>query len=214
MRFSRATLCAFALTLAACGGGGGTGPSRQEPTLTITMPASQLVSGTSAQATAIYRNESGQSSTATNVNWTSTNTSIASINSTSGVVTAALTGVTTIRATASGLTAQYNVLVTPGPAANVQLWAGDNQTGNPGATLPDPLCVFISDAAGNAVSGVTATLSVATGGGTMGSPTSPASAANGVAIGGLWTLGPNSGVQTVTATVAGVGSVTFKGTAR
>ena len=214
MRLVPVTLCAAALTLGACGGSGGTGPSGQTPTLTVTLPASQIVSGSSAQATATYRNSSGQSSPAANVSWTSTDPVVASVNGSTGMVTGARVGATSIRATSSGLTAQFNITVTTGPAASVALYAGDGQIGSPGAVLPDALCVIISDMAGNPVAGRVATLTVATGGGTMGSPAAPTSGANGVAIGGQWTLGSALGEQTVTATVAGVGSVTFKGTAR
>lgn len=144
MRILQATRCAAALTLVACGGSGGTGPGGQSPSLSITLPATQMVSGTIVQAAATMTNASGQTSPATNVTWSSSNSPVASVS----------------------------------------------------------------------VGGAVATFAVATGAGTMLAPTSPASGANGVAIAGLWTLGSVAGEQTVTATVAGVGSVTFKGTAR
>jgi hypothetical protein len=95
----------------------------------------------------------------------------------------------------------------------VTIFSGDRQAGNRGSKLTDPLCVLVTDAAGNPVTGIVATYIVATGGGTLNQPTAPATAFNGVATSGLWDLGSLVGEQTVTASVAGVGSVTFKATA-
>jgi hypothetical protein len=95
----------------------------------------------------------------------------------------------------------------------VTIYSGDGQIGNRGSNLTDPLCVLVIDAAGNPVQGTVATYIVATGGGILSQPTAPATGLNGVAISGLWGLGSLAGQQTVTASVAGVGSVTFKATA-
>ncbi len=94
------------------------------------------------------------------------------------------------------------------------IYLGDGQSGNRGAALTDPLCVWVKDAAGNVIPGVVATYVVATGGGTLGAPTTPSTDNRGVAISGYWTLGSVAGQQTVVATVSGAGSVTFKATAQ
>jgi hypothetical protein len=65
------------------------------------------------------------------------------------------------------------------------------------------------------MSGVMVNYTVATGGGQIQAPASVATNANGIAISGLWTLGPAAGIQTVTASTAGVtATVTFSATAQ
>jgi hypothetical protein len=129
------------------------------------------------------------------------------------LITGRLYGMATIQATSAGVTAQHTVHVVAGVPASVTIYSGDLQRGNRGSNLTDPLCVLVTDAAGNPVQGTTANYTIATGGGTLGDPTAPKSGLNGVAISGLWRLGSLVGEQTVTASVAGVGSVTFKATA-
>src|SRR4051812_5955766 len=62
---------------------------------------------------------------------------------------------------------------TPGSASGVQLLSGDGQTGAPGATLPDPVVVAVTDADGNPVSGAAVTWVVTAGGGGGGAPPRP-----------------------------------------
>ena len=72
----------------------------------------------------------------------------------------------------------------------------------------------MKDAAGNLIIGATVSYTVMTGGGQLADPTAPTTDANGIAISGLWTLGPAAGTQTVMASSAGAGSVTFTATAQ
>jgi hypothetical protein len=190
-------------TLAACGGGGSsTGPS----TLSVTAPMVTIPSGTSVQATATITSGSG-TGPAPNVTWSSADHNIVSVTST-GLLTAAKKGSTTIRATSGTLSAELSVAVIPGQPASIAIVSGNGQTGAHGSTLPDPLCTTVLDAAGNFITGVTVTYTVASGGGAIASPTAPATDASGIAISGHWTLGPGTGQQSVTAT-ASVGSTTF-----
>ncbi len=90
--------------------------------------------------------------------------------------------------------------------------SGDAQSGDIDTVLPDPIVVrFTQDGAG--VAGETVTWSVLSGGGTV-APSSSTTAANGDAS-TTWTLGPNSGTQTLQASVDGAtGSpLTFTATA-
>ncbi len=191
------------LILTGCGGGGSsTGPS----TLSIVAPTSTIISGTSVQATATITNGSG-TSPASDVSWSSTDHDVVSVSPT-GLLTAAKKGGATIKATSGTLSAQLNVSVTPGQPASIQIVSGSGQTAAHSSTLPDPLCTTVLDAAGNFLTGITVTYTVATGGGAIASPTAPATDGSGIAISGHWTLGPGTGQQTVTAT-ASVGSVTF-----
>ena len=213
MRILPTILTAVTLTLSACGGSGSTAPRGNSPSLSITIATNPLASGTSAQASATITDASGNTSPASGVTWSSSNASVAGV-SASGLVTGSQAGTAAILATAAGLTGQALVTVTPGPPASVTIYSGDGQTGNHGSQLPDPLCVLVKDAHGNVIPGVVASYSVVTGGGTMASPTAPFTDSFGIATSGLWSLGSLVGQQTVVASVAGAGSVTFKATAQ
>jgi Bacterial Ig-like domain (group 2) len=193
----------YLLVLGCGGGASSTGPS----TLSVSVPTSPIQSGTSVQAVATTIDASGRSSPASNVTWSTSNKDVLAVSAT-GVLTAAKVGSATITARSGDLVGQVNVGVTPGAPASIQIVSGSGQTAVHGATLPDPLCTTVLDAAGNFLSGITVTYVVASGGGSVASPTSPATDGGGIAISGHWTLGPGTGQQTVTAT-ASVGSVTF-----
>jgi hypothetical protein len=215
MRILSTVLTGVALALTACGGAGSTDSGQQsvQPSITITITTDPIASGTSAQASATMTDASGNTSPASSVTWSSSALSVASI-SASGLVTGSLVGVATIQATSGGLTGYRSVTVKAGPAASVSIYSGDNQLGNHGSQLPDPLCVLVKDAAGNVIPGIVASYSVATGGGVLGAPTTPSTDALGVATSGLWSLGSLIGQQTIVASVGTAGSVTFKATAR
>ena len=206
MRAVSKLFSALVLVVLGCGGGSSsTGPS----SLSVSVPTSLITSGTSVQAVATITDGSGRSSPATNVTWSSSDKDVVSVSAT-GVVTAAKVGSATITATSGTLVGQLNVAVKAGAPVSIAIFSGNGQTGAHGSTLADPLCTTILDAAGNWISGITVTYVVASGGGSIASPTSPPTNGNGIAISGHWTLGPGTGQQTVTAT-ASVGSVTFTG---
>lgn len=210
MRYVSGIPAGFSLALAACGGGGST--TEPASTLVITLPTTSIASGTSVQATASISDGSGGSSPASNVTWSSSNPTVASVSS--GLITGALKGTATISATSGGLTGQVVVTVVPGAPASITIYAGDGQSGPRGSQLSDPLCTNVLDAAGNWIVGAVVSYVVATGGGVLASPTTPQTDASGIAISGLWTLGSDAGPQTVTASSPGAGSVTFTATAQ
>ena len=80
--------------------------------------------------------------------------------------------------------------------------SGDDQTGDPDATLANPFVVEIQDQTGVAFAGVPVTFSVTSGGGRF-SATTATTDSDGRAESTL-TLGPNSGVNTVTVSVTGI----------
>ena len=100
------------------------------------------------------------------------------------------------------------------PPASIVIYLGNGQNGPAGSQLPGPLCTNVLDAGKNLLHGIVVTYTVTSGGGTIGDPTTPRTDPNGIATSGLWTLGPGTGPQTVTASAAGAGSVTFTATAR
>ena len=84
---------------------------------------------------------------------------------------------------------------------NIAISAGAAQTGAASTLLPTALAVVVTDAFGNAVSGRPIGWALASGGGTVASPTSVTNAAGVATM--TWTLGA-SGAQSVTATSAGL----------
>jgi Bacterial Ig-like domain (group 2) len=216
MRIQPKILSALMLTLSGCGGSSSTAPvvPPPGPSASLSIAISDPIEvGTAVQATATITDISGNVSQAPNVAWSSADPEVVSIDA-SGLVTGNRVGTGTIQATSGALTKSRLVIVKPGPPASVTIYSGDLQFGPHGSQLPAPLCVLVMDAHGNVLAGVVATYSVASGGGTLGTPTSPPTDAAGVATSGLWRLGSQLGEQTIVASVAGAGSVTFKATAQ
>lgn len=96
-----------------------------------------------------------------------------------------------------------------GGPKNLAVIGGDRQSAIPGAKLPTPISVRVSDALGNGVVGVSVGFAIAAqnGGGSV-LPESAVTDGTGVAT-TAWTLGSNFGVQTLTATVSGLTPVTI-----
>jgi hypothetical protein len=122
-------------------------------------------------------------------------------------------GAQTVTASAEGLAGSpltFNLTATPGNASGISIVSGDGQTGAVGAPLTAALVVKVVDGSGNPVIGATVTWAVTAGGGSP-NPASSTTDANGQAA-TTWTLGPTPGTNTLTASVTGVGAVTFTAT--
>ena len=102
----------------------------------------------------------------------------------------------------------FTATANPGPAAQLDKVAGDNQTGAPNAALPNPLTVRVRDSFGNPIAGAAVTFTVA-GGGSV-SPASGSTGATGQ-LSTTWTLGA-AGTQQVSASTNGVPGITFDAT--
>jgi hypothetical protein len=96
-------------------------------------------------------------------------------------------------------------------ALRLELTSGDDQSAAPDTELGDPLVVRLVDEAGDGVPGQAVAWVVAIGDGAA-SPPSSDTDADGFAS-TTWTLGPESGLQTLNAVVSGVGVVSFTATA-
>ncbi len=118
-------------------------------------------------------------------------------------VEARVTGVTSVRFT-----------ITVGDLADsIEIYSGNNQSGDPGTELDDPLVVEVLDEDDDVVSGVTVTFSITAGDGSL-SDTSVNTNSRGRAQTEL-TLGDEPGRNTVRASVSGVSErVTFTATAK
>src|SRR5579885_1923491 len=132
-------LLAFACILAGCGGGSSSSSSGgSQPTIsTITVsPASPSIAvGATQQFTATAKDSSGNTISGVTFSWSSTNTSVATINS-SGLATATLAGTTQITAAVGNVASAPDTL-TVTPASSVSsiftgvpgpmIFAGGNQ---------------------------------------------------------------------------------------
>ncbi len=101
-----------------------------------------------------------------------------------------------------------SINVTTGPAADIEIQAGDGQTALAGTAVATDPAVIIRDSGGNPVGGVEVTFS-AGGGGTVGSQ--PVTTGSDGIASTTWTLDPVAGSNQLTAT-SSVGSVTFNAT--
>ncbi len=94
--------------------------------------------------------------------------------------------------------------LTAGLPAAIRVGAGDAQTANAGDPVPVSPATLVTDASGNAVSGVSVSFAVTAGGGSVTSAMA-VSDANGIAALGSWNLGLVSGQQSLSATASGIG---------
>ncbi len=91
--------------------------------------------------------------------------------------------------------------VTAGAAKTLSLVSGNNQNGTLGAVLPLPIVVKVTDSLGNGVPGFGVAFAVASGGGSVGTPSATTDTTGSASS--TWTLGP-SGVQALTVTATGL----------
>ena len=99
----------------------------------------------------------------------------------------------------------------PGVPANLAKAAGDAQSALVGTAVAIAPQVKVTDAFSTAVSGVSVTFAVASGGGSITGATATTNS-SGLASVGSWTLGTTAGTNTLMATVASLTPVTFTAT--
>ncbi|HEX7242743.1 MAG TPA: Ig-like domain-containing protein, partial [Longimicrobiaceae bacterium] len=106
-------------------------------------------------------------------------------------------GLDSLTVSAAGLTVTITATALPGDPTDIALQDGDNQTGEVGTQLGQPLRVLVTDSLGNGVPGETVNWVVTSGGGSVSAPTSTT---NGSGIASItWTLGTTAGAQTAEA---------------
>jgi len=120
------------------------------------------------------------------------------------------TGANSLVATSRSLSVTFTATAIAGPPATMTKLAGDGQTATVGTSVANAPSVTVTDANGNAVSGVAVTFAIASGGGSIAGSTQTTDA-NGIATAGSWMLGATAGANTLTAT-AGSLSATFSAT--
>ena len=168
-------------------------------TIAVSPPAVTLVSlGETVQLTATVRDQNGQGMTGVTVAWTSSDASVASVNS-DGLVAAAANGTATVTATVGGISDAADITVEQQPARMTAV-SGNHQQGVKGHPLPEPLVVRVEDEGGSGVAGVSVTYSPEAESGTV-SPDTSTTGTDGHAS-AEWTLGSGR-TQSVTASAVG-----------
>lgn len=107
-------------------------------------------------------------------------------------------------------TVQVVLDLQPGPAASIEIDGGEGQSGQVGLDLPTDPSVLVKDALNNPVEGAEVTFAVTGGGGSVGASADTTDASGIAHV--SWTLGGMAGPNTMDATVATVGTVTFNAT--
>ncbi len=122
-------------------------------------------------------------------------------------------GANEITASGTGLSSvRFSATTNVGAPAKMSIQSGDGLSATVGTGIAVTPSVLVADAFDNVIALATVTFTVASGGGSCpGSPTT--TNAQGIASAGSWTLGPQVGTNTLTATVGGVAPVTFTATA-
>lgn len=118
----------------------------------------------------------------------------------------------TLTFASAGLTSGVveGLVTVAGAAASFTILSGDGQLGLISTLLASPLRVRVADAFGNGVV-TTVTFAVASGGGSLGTPSGTTNGAGEAQT--TWTLGTLVGAQSVTAATPGLGGLTFTATA-
>ncbi len=142
-------------------------------------------------------------------------TGATSVTSASGIATVGswtlgpATGANVLHATSGTLGGvAFTATSTAGAAASLGKNAGDNQSATAGSAVPIPPSVLVKDPNGNPKADVSVTFAVVSGGGSVTGATAVTNV-GGVATVGSWTLGNSPGVNSLSATVTGLPSVTF-----
>ncbi len=120
-------------------------------------------------------------------------------------------GVYTITAASKGYaSATFTVTATGSAPASIAIASGNNQSGPVKSSLKSPLKVKVKDAAGNGVAGISVTFSDGGAGG-MVSPATVTTDSEGFAS-TTYTTGTKAGAISITASVTGIPSASFKAT--
>jgi len=127
-------------------------------------------------------------------------------------------GSNSLTATAPGLTGSpltFTATGTAGAATQIALNAGNGQSATVNTAVATAPAVIVEDQFGNAVSGVSVTFAVASGGGTVNPTTAVLTNASGIAAVTSWTLGTAVGSNSLTASSTGLSGspLTFTATA-
>lgn len=195
-------------TLQACGGGGDPVTPDVPPTVAISSASgSTVASGATLSLSVRATNRRGATVPNPPIVWTSGTPTVASVSST-GIVTGAVAGTSSITATYDGVSAAFTVTVTPGVPVRVAMRTQPAGAAS-GVRFSTQPVVEVRDAADNVVtaSSVSVTASLASGGGVLGGITST-TANQGVATFADLQISGTIGARTISFTAPGLTPVT------
>ena len=218
--------------LAGCGGGDGTSPNPTPAKVAFTQPPTNTALGsvvgpavkvavqnsggtTITSATdpiTIVLGSSPSGGTLAGTTMANAVNGVASFSDLS--ISAAGAGYTLVASSGTLTSATSGTFNVFGPATQVAKNAGDNQSAPVSTAVSTPPSAIVRDAANVPVPDVSVSFVVASGGGNV-SPTFPVnSGPDGIAAVTAWTLGPNAGPNTLTATSSGLAGspLTFSAT--
>jgi len=178
------------LSVAAVVGCGDDGPSDPPvPAAVLVTPSldTLVVTGGTAVFSAQAVNKKGKVLAGLPISWRSLQPSVAVIDA-NGVATAVGKGTTQIQAMTAGVRGIASLTVSLLPVS-IEITAGNHQTGSVGAPLDSLLSLRVVDGAGAPIRGVSVTLEVTQGGGTV-TPAQSVTWVDGT-VSSRWTLGPN-----------------------
>ena len=184
-----------------------------QPVITIAYPSGHTVTGFIGNVVASLNNGTGTET----LTGTDTVAAVAGIASFDDLVITCTAGNFTLTFTPVGASAvtSASFALTAGAASTIAINAGNNQSATAGTAVTTAPSVIVKDANNNPVSGVSVTFGVATGGGSLGSPATVTTGADGIATSPAWTLGTVAGGNTLSATSGSLSGspLTFTATA-
>ncbi|GMR14384.1 MAG: hypothetical protein BMS9Abin29_2637 [Gemmatimonadota bacterium] len=206
------------LVLASCGGDdGGTEPVGAEPgSLTFIGVPTEGTAGQTLPVTVEVRDTGGQPFSGASIAITGQGgiqvaaAQVVTGPDGRGSTTATLpeaTGTGGLTAALSSLTATASILVSADAPTTIAVVSGNNQTAAPGATLPDPIVVQVTDQFNNPVAGTTVTFQ-GTGGASVSSSSVDTDSEGRASV--QVTLGPQLGTHGVVASHADAGEIAFE----
>ncbi len=175
--------------------------------LALSPSTASLEAGKTQQFVAQAREASGNILSGVSFTWSSASTSVATVSG-AGLATGVAAGQTTIQVAVGSISKTATLTVVAPPKDQLQKTSGDGQSGFVGSQLPQPLKVRVLDGSSAPLPGRTVSWTVASGGGSVSASSSSTDAQGYAQV--TWTLGPIAGGNTVSATLAGVGSVGFQ----
>jgi uncharacterized protein YjdB len=176
-------------------------------TVTVVGETTAMPVITTRQLSATLKDDEGTTLTRS-VAWSSSNTSVLTVDAATGLVSSKMPGSAVVTATSEGKSGTITINVVPGPPAKLLGWAGNNQSVAAGAAVPVLPAVLITDAGDNPIAGVAVTFAITAGGGTV-TGASATTNAQGIATVGSWTLGTAAGPNSLTATSAAIPGASF-----
>jgi len=201
-------LLAALAVLCGCSGGDATAPDTATASITLFPAAAPLVAGGTFQLSAVVKNAIGGVLDGKTVAYSSDKPAVATVNSTGLVSALGPVGLVSITASNGGVTsAPALITVSAASPSSIVKIGSDPTSVLAGASYSDSIRIQVKDAFGNPNSGVTVAFALNSGGGSV-TPASVITDATGKAAASFIT-GKSPGVNTATATVAGLNPVAF-----